>query len=167
MNIGLGREDKHNLAGHVQSFIRFLKQQDKIPPELPDKLSGHAYLLYPHSPRPIVSDNVLLIGDAAGLAYAQSGEGIRPAVESAILAASVIKDCAADFSPAQLLAYQKLIEKRFGQRHPEPGALERMPLGIKQRIAAVLMKTDWFTRRVVTERWFLHSQQAPLKPAST
>jgi flavin-dependent dehydrogenase len=29
---------------------------------------------------------VLLIGDAAGLAYPESGEGIRPAVESGLIA---------------------------------------------------------------------------------
>jgi flavin-dependent dehydrogenase len=33
---------------------------------------------------------VVLIGDAAGLAYAQSGEGIRPAIESGLLAAGAI-----------------------------------------------------------------------------
>ena len=33
---------------------------------------------------------VLLIGDAAGLAYKQSGEGIRPAIESGLLAAQAI-----------------------------------------------------------------------------
>jgi hypothetical protein len=26
-----------------------------------------------------------------------------------------------------------------------------------------LMKTGWFTRKIVTDRWFLHSHQEPLK----
>ena len=30
------------------------------------------------------------VGDAAGLAYPQSGEGIRPAVESGLMAATVV-----------------------------------------------------------------------------
>ncbi len=166
LNIGLGREDKHRLSSHVQDFIRYLKQQAKVPQDMPEKLKGHAYLLYPHAVRNIVSDNVILIGDAAGLAYPQSGEGIRPAIESAILAADVLKDCAGDFSAAQLHSYQERIEQRFGQRQPEPGMLEKLPLGIKQPIASALMKTDWFTRKIVTDRWFLHTQQEPLKSAS-
>jgi geranylgeranyl reductase family protein len=166
LNIGLGREDKHKLTSHVQTFIRYLKQQSKVPHDMPEKLNGHAYLLYPHAIRNIVSDNVLLIGDAAGLAYAQSGEGIRPAVESAILAAGVVENCALDFSAAQLHSYQERIEQRFGQRHPKPSTLEHLPLGIKQLIASALMKTDWFTRKIVTDRWFLHSDQHPLNSAS-
>jgi flavin-dependent dehydrogenase len=166
LNIGLGREDRHRLSSHVQDFIRYLKQQGKVPRDMPEKLNGHAYLLYPHAVRNIVSDNVFLIGDAAGLAYPQSGEGIRPAVESAILAAGVIKDCAGDFAAAQLHSYQERIEQRFGQRHPEPNVVERLPLGIKQLIASTLMKTDWFTRKIVTDRWFLHLDQKPLNSAS-
>lgn len=166
LNIGLGREDRHRLSSHVQDFIRYLKQQGKVPRDMPEKLNGHAYLLYPHAVRNIVSDNVFLIGDAAGLAYPQSGEGIRPAVESAILAAGVIIDCAGDFAAVQLHSYQERIEQRFGQRHPEPNVVERLPLGIKQLIASTLIKTDWFTRKIVTDRWFLHLDQKPLNSAS-
>ena len=161
LNIGLGREDKHKLSSHVQDFIRYLKQQNKIPQDLPDKFNGHAYLLYPHAIRDIVSDNVLLIGDAAGLAYPQSGEGIRPAVESALLAARVIKQCHGDYAAVQLQAYHELIEQRFGKREPGPDLLERLPLGIKQLFASELMKTRWFTQKIMTERWFLQSQQEP------
>ena len=162
LNIGLGREDKHKLSSHVQDFIRYLKQQNKIPQDLPDKFNGHAYLLYPHAIRDIVSDNVLLIGDAAGLAYPQSGEGIRPAVESALLAARVIKQCHGDYAAVQLQAYHELIEQRFGKREPGPDLLERLPLGIKQLFASELMKTRWFTQKIMTERWFLQSQQEPI-----
>ena len=164
LNIGLGREDKHKLSSHVRGFIRYLKQLGKVPHDMPEKLNGHAYLLYPHALRNVVSDNVLLIGDSAGLAYPQSGEGIRPAVESAILAAAVVKSSAVDFSAAKLHAYQERIVQRFGQRHPEPGTLERLPLGMKQLIASALMQTGWFTRKIVTDRWFLHSDQNPLNP---
>jgi len=107
----------------------------------------------------------LLIGDAAGLAYPQSGEGIRPAVESALLAARVIEDCDGDYAAAQLQAYHELIEQRFGKRHPEPGLMERLPLAIKQLVASELMKTNWFTHKIVTDRWFLQSHQKPLDVA--
>jgi 2-polyprenyl-6-methoxyphenol hydroxylase-like FAD-dependent oxidoreductase len=129
---------------------------------LPDKFNGHAYLLYPHAIRNIVSDNVLLIGDAAGLAYPQSGEGIRPAVESALLAARAINDCHGDYSAPQLQNYHELIEQRFGKRLPGPDLIERLPLGIKQLFASRLMKTRWFTQKIMTERWFLQLQQEPI-----
>ncbi len=162
LNIGLGREDKHRLSSHVQDFVQYLKQQDKIPQDIAEKFNGHAYLLYPHAIRDIVSDNVMLIGDAAGLAYPQSGEGIRPAVESALFAARVIEDCHGDYAAAQLQPYHELIEQRYGERHPGPDLMERLPLGIKQLVAAELMKTRWFTRKIVTDRWFLQSHQEPI-----
>ena len=166
LNIGLGREDRHRLSGHVQDFIHYLQRHNKIPQDLPEKPAGHAYLLYPHALRTIVDDHVLLIGDAAGLAYPQSGEGIRPAVESAILAARVISSCQGDYAVSNLQPYHDLIEQRFGERQPGPGILDQLPLGIKQLVASTLMKTGWFTRKVVTDRWFLHAHQAPLNTAS-
>ena len=166
LNIGLGREDRHRLSGHVQDFVRYLKQINKIPVDLDEKFNGHAYLLYPHATRPIVDDHVLLVGDAAGLAYPQSGEGIRPAVESALLAARVIRECGGDYSASALQAYQQLIEHYFGEREPEPDLVERLPLGIKRLVASELMKTRWFTQKIVTDRWFLQSHRQPLESAS-
>ena len=48
---------------------------------------------------------VMLIGDAAGLAYAQSGEGIRPAIESGLMAAAVALQADGDYSAGQLEPY--------------------------------------------------------------
>lgn len=162
LNIGLGREDKHRLSAHVQDFVHYLEQQNRIPGDIPHKLSGHAYLLYPHALREIVGDRVLLVGDAAGLAYPQSGEGIRPAVESALLAAKVIRACERDYSAARLQPYAELIEQRFGQRQPGPDWVERLPFAIRQLFASGLMRTKWFTKNVVVDRWFLHAHEAPL-----
>jgi geranylgeranyl reductase family protein len=162
LNIGLGREDNHKLSEHVQAFCHFLKQQGKIPQDTPEKFHGHAYLLYPHALRDVVKDGLLLIGDAAGLAYPQSGEGIRPAVESALLAAKVIRNCHGDFSQSKLRPYYEQLVARFGERQPKAGLLERLPLGFKQLLAGQLMQTHWFTRHIVMDRWFLHSQQSPL-----
>jgi flavin-dependent dehydrogenase len=162
LNIGLGREDKSRLSGHVQRFCDYLTRQHKLPGEIHDKFNGHAYLLYPHAVRHMIADNVLLIGDAAGLAYPQSGEGIRPAVESAILAGDVIRECAGDYSKNRLQAYNDLIVKRFGERQPTPRLLERLPLPVKQFFARRLLNTRWFTRKVVTDHWFLQAHQPPL-----
>jgi len=162
LNIGLGREDKHKLSGHVARFCQYLKQQGKIPQDTPEKMNGHAYLLYHHSVRNMVKDKVLLIGDAAGLAYPKSGEGIRPAVESAMLAARVIRQCDGDYQATALQPYNQLMEQQFGPRQPGPDLMERLPLPVKQIFASQLMKTHWFTKNVVTNKWFLRSGEAPL-----
>ena len=162
LNIGLGREDNHKLSEHVQDFCQFLKKQGKIPPDTPEKFHGHAYLLYPHALRDVIKDGLILIGDAAGLAYPQSGEGIRPAVESALLAAQVIRNCHEDFSQTNLRPYYEQLVTRFGKRQPKPGLMERLPLGFKQILAGQLMQTHWFMRHIVMDRWFLHRQQASL-----
>lgn len=162
LNIGLGREDKRKLSSHVTAFCRFLKQQGKIPDDTPEKMQGHAYLLYHHALRDMVGDRVLLVGDSAGLAHPKSGEGIRPAVESAMLAAGVIRQCNGAYHERNLHAYQLLMEQRFGVRRPGPDLVERLPASFKQAVASRLMKTRWFTRKVVTDRWFLQSRLPPL-----
>ncbi len=163
LNIGLGREDNHRLSEHVQAFGNFLRESGRIGFDITEKFHGHAYLLYPHALREIVADGVLLIGDAAGLAYPQSGEGIRPAVESALLAGQVIRQSNGDYSEPVLQAYQRMLEQRFGERQPPPSLMDRLPLGLKQLLAGKLMQTHWFTRNVVMERWFLQSHQLPLQ----
>ena len=162
LNIGLGREDKSKLSSHVKDFCEYLTAQGKIPADVTAKYNGHAYLLYNHAVREMVADNVLLIGDSAGLAYPQSGEGIRPAVESAMLAADVIRDCAGDYSKDKLQAYNVLMEQRFGKRLPGPDLMERLPMFVKRIFASQLMKTQWFTRNVVTDKWFLQSHKTPM-----
>ncbi|MGD8515151.1 MAG: NAD(P)/FAD-dependent oxidoreductase [Granulosicoccaceae bacterium] len=162
LNIGLGRQDNNKLAGHVDDFVTQLQQAGRIPADLP-KFSGHAYLLYPDAPRKVLMDNMLLIGDAAGLAYPQSGEGIRPAIESALLAANTIISADHDYSAARLQAYERALAERFGKRGR--GLLGQLvPHALKQQLAGLLMRMPWFARHVIIDRWFLHSQQAPLLP---
>ncbi|MFO8024238.1 NAD(P)/FAD-dependent oxidoreductase [Thiohalophilus sp.] len=163
LNVGLGREENHRLSDHVRAFCDFLRESGRLDFDITDKFQGHAYLLYPHALRQVVDEGVLLIGDAAGLAYPQSGEGIRPAIESALLAAQVIREAAGDYSKEKLQPYQQRLEQRFGERQPTPSLLERLPLGIKQVLASRLMQTHWFTRKVVIDRWFLQSHQPPLQ----
>ncbi|MDX1757943.1 MAG: NAD(P)/FAD-dependent oxidoreductase [Marinobacter sp.] len=164
LNIGLGREDNHRLSGHLQRFVDDMKNSGRIPADLPGHFKGHAYLLYDHAERPLVDDGVLLIGDAAGLAYTQSGEGIRPAVESALLAAGVIRR-ATDSSAQSLQQYGEAIAERFGTRamHRDDGW--HIPEWLKSPLAGTLMRSHWFTRKVVTEKWFLHRQVPPLQTA--
>ena len=164
LNIGLGREDKQKLSGHVRRFCEFLQTQGRIPRDLPEKFKGHAYLLYHHASRRLVGDGTILIGDSAGLAYPQSGEGIRPAVESALMAAQVILDCQGDYRRKFLQPYVGKLETRFGRREPGPGFTGRLPAVFKQAIARILMKNHWFSRNILTARWFLHTREKPLPP---
>lgn len=162
LNIGLGREDNHRLSDHLQAFVESMQADGRIPEELPSRFKGHAYLLYDHAQRPLVGDGIMLIGDAAGLAYTQSGEGIRPAIESALMAAQTISH-AKDYQTASLADYEASIAERFGRRYQgeKPGL--DIPRWAKTRIAAGLMRSHWFTRHVVTNRWFLHTQVPTLK----
>lgn len=164
LNIGLGREDNHKLGEHLQAFVDDMKAAGRIPNALPGRFKGHAYLLYAHADRPLVDDGVLLIGDAAGLAYTQSGEGIRPGIESALMAAQVLRSTD-DYSAAALQAYGESVARRFGNRALDTEEGWQVPQWLKMPLASALMRSHWFTRKVVTERWFLHQQLPPLADA--
>jgi len=161
LNVGLGREDNHKLSEHVAKFRLGLIEQGKIPAETPPKFHGHAYLLYPRATRPLLQDGVMIIGDAAGLAYPESGEGIRPAIESALIAAQAIEQANGDYSQSGLENYRLGLTKRLGKRGGKE-VMDYLPTWFKQSLAGVLLTTHWFVKNYVVERWFLHSHQAPL-----
>ena len=164
LNVGLGREDSHRLSEHVEQFRGWLRQRGGIPHDLPGRFNGHAYVLYPESHRRLLDDGVMLIGDAAGLAYPRSGEGIRPAIESALMAAQIVLDAAGKYSRAQLAPYAERLTQRFGSRIPDQEAAAWLPQRLKQSLAARLLATTWFARNVVVDRWFLHSGQRAMVP---
>jgi flavin-dependent dehydrogenase len=161
LNVGLGRLDPGRLSGHVASFVEFLTARRKIPAGLASRWRGHAYLLYRSACRPLLDDGVLLVGDAAGLAYAPSGEGIRPAVESGLMAAEVLLEAAGRYTRARLEPYRERLRARYGPRNAgSPSAL--LPPRAAAWLGARLMAAPWFARRVVIDRWFLHADQPAL-----
>ncbi len=162
LNIGLGREDNHLLSEHLGYFCDFLKQRGRIPQDIPDHFHGHAYLLYGHAVRKQIDDGMLLVGDAAGLAYPQSGEGIRPAVESGLMAAATIVAARKDYRCEQLLPYASRLTERFGDAAATGSAESSF---LRSFIAGKLLDNKWFTRHVVLDRWFLHSTQPVLQAA--
>ncbi len=161
LNVGLGREGDERLSEHVNAFCAWLKEQGKIPRGVLEKFSGHAYLLYPRAGRRLVDEGVLLIGDAAGVAYSPSGEGIRPAVESGLLAARVIAAAAGDYGQARLEPYRSRLAARFGRKSARSAA-DLLPAGWRRFVAGRLMASRWFTRRFVVHRWFLRAHEPPL-----
>jgi len=158
LNIGLGREDQHGLGRQVSDFCHYLQMLGKLPKGVEQKFKGHAYLLYGHARRRIVDDGVILVGDAAGLAFTQSGEGIRPAVESALFAAEAIEHARGNYDVVNLDRYVELITARFGVR-PTRTIAEYLPEGIKLVLARGLLSMEFFVRNVVIDRWFLHRHQ--------
>jgi menaquinone-9 beta-reductase len=164
LNIGLGRLDQHRLSEHVAAFVRFLQAAGRITFDVQAALLGHAYLLYGVSERKPVDDGMLLIGDAAGLAYKQSGEGIRPAIESGLLAAQAIVAAQGNYSRQRLGRYQALLQKRFGGSGQDWASMagQHLPSAWIGAFGRVLLGTRWFVRNVVIDRWFLHANEPAL-----
>lgn len=160
MNIGLGRAVADQLTDHVHAFIRRLASEKGVSAELPGRLRGHAYQLYENVEPVLARENVVLVGDAAGLAYPYSGEGIRPAVESGLLAADSIHQVLSAKGSIRLECYaQRLIAHRGPPRRRATAPSTNrwlMPL------AARLLATRWFARNIVLRRWFLH-QTDPIR----
>ncbi|HEY6273075.1 MAG TPA: NAD(P)/FAD-dependent oxidoreductase [Terriglobales bacterium] len=159
LNLGLGRLDQRALPEHVTRFFDSLRAMGRIAFDPPSRPLGHAYLLWGRSGRRSVDDSVILIGDAAGLAYAQSGEGIRPAVESGLLAAQVILAAQGNYARNRLVPYAALLERRFSSGHGSGGTAlaGRLPGALRNALARLLLRQKWFCRRVVVDTWFLHA----------
>lgn len=155
LNLGIGREDARRLSEHTRAFVDRLKRCGRIPADAPERYRGHAYILYGHTRREPIGSGVLLVGDAAGLADARSGEGIRTAVESGLLAAEAIVAAGGDYSAAHLAPYAAALRTRFGPPRTDGGWLRFVPAGLKRALAARLFASRWFARRVVLDRWFL------------
>src|SRR2546425_2074334 len=127
VNVGYGRFGSERLAAHVAGFLDFLRRRGRLPASVTGRLKGHAYLIYRTAPRPLVGDGVLLVGDAAGPAYAPSGEGIRPAGGAGLLAARVLLGARGRYGREDLAPYHPQIEARPGPRDATPGLARLVP----------------------------------------
>jgi flavin-dependent dehydrogenase len=162
LNVGIGRIGGQGFRGYVRRFVEFLRTTGRAPESLPTAWPGHAYLLY-GGERPLVADGVMLTGDAAGLAYPQSGEGIRTAIESGILAGRAAADLTA-YDAASMGGYVSAIRARFGPPPASSPAAPWVPPSLLSALGARLMATRWFSRHIVLDRWFLHASHAALDP---
>jgi flavin-dependent dehydrogenase len=162
LNIGFGHLDRHRLPSAIAEFSAFLEARRKIPRDASWRWKGHAYLLSEGRRRRVVDDGVLLVGDAAGLAYPQSGEGIRPAIESGIIAAATIVEAHRRYSCDQLRSYEDHLRERFGRRQVSSFVSHVLPQQLGRTLGPWLLRTPWFVRHVVLNQWFLHAQEPAL-----
>ncbi len=165
LNVGLGRLDPHGLSRHAAEFVEYLRASGRLAPDITTPaLVGHAYCLYGRTSRQVTGDGVLLIGDAAGVAYAQSGEGIRPAIESGLMAAKVVLAAQGHYSRERLEPFRDLLVERFGNvdSHWLTRLGQSVPSGLVRLIGWRLMANEWFSREVVLNRWFLRQHEPAL-----
>src|SRR5688572_7938589 len=155
LNIGIGRRDNGDLNQHVQEFMTFLQRTHKAERATLVRWRGHAYLAWGAGPRALVGDGVLVAGDAAGLAYPESGEGIKPAVESGRLAAETLIAAGDQVGAADLATYDTELRRRYPASRPAPRAFA----GVMRALGRGLLRySPAFTRHVVIDRWFLRGQ---------
>lgn len=153
LNVGLGRRDRHRFADHLRDFLAFLAHSGRAPDLAARPWRGHAYHARGSGIRRLVGDGALVIGDAAGLAYPESGEGIKPAIESGWLAAHTLI-AGGGRGAADLRPY----EAEMRRQHPAP---RRTPRLLQPAVRALgrglLQHSPAFTRHVVLNRWFLRA----------
>jgi len=152
LNIGLGRDVRQGLAAHVENFLAFLRRERGVP-RPPGRFHGHAYLLYGEGMRNLLADAALLVGDAAGLACPSSGEGIRPAVESGLLAAQTIIEARGDYRGQRLEPYRERLRGRFGRGKSLTAVF---PAWLRVPLARGLFRHPGLLRRVILDHGFLH-----------
>jgi flavin-dependent dehydrogenase len=156
LNVGFGSLDRRLLPQATSAFVSYLQSRGTIPSGAPWRWRGHAYLLSEPPTRRIVDEGVVLVGDAAGLAYPQSGEGIRPAIESGLMAAATILAAGDEPTRERLAPYDVAVRRRFGVA-PASRLLSRaIPPPLAQAMAPPLFRSPWFVRHTLLDRWFLH-----------
>ncbi len=160
LNVGLGRRDRLGLPQHVDAFLEWLDDSGRLPRAPRSGWKGHAYLVREATSRRVAAEGVLLVGDAAGLAAAASGEGILPAIVSGQLAAETILEANGDWDDARLgQVYERRLTDELGAAPPPRGR----PGALTTAAGAVLLSAPWFARHVVLDRWFLHVRRGLLR----
>jgi geranylgeranyl reductase family protein len=162
LNVGFGRQDRIGFAARSRRFCDWLASEGELPPGIPTRWHGHAYLLWGEPSRPCVGEGFVLVGDAAGLAVPASGEGIRTAIESGLLAARAIVAAYGVFSRDRLEAYRGALVSRYGIPPDGRGRLAWLPQRLGQSLGARLIGQPWFARQVLVARWFLRMHQPAL-----
>jgi flavin-dependent dehydrogenase len=160
LNIGIGRLADNRIREAHRRWSEELRGLGRLTPDLEGDLTpfkGHPYKVYDHVPAPAHGERFLLVGDAAGLAKHYSGEGIRPAVESARDAAAEADRALGQgrFSASDLAPYAERLTERYGRQ--KPGGFDPtrwMPEGLQRRLVEGICRSDRFRRDWVFGRIF-------------
>jgi flavin-dependent dehydrogenase len=161
LNVGFGRRDARAFPARTQAFWKALRAAGRVPAGFAPPWPGHAYRVYEGAAPRLVDDGILLVGDAAGLAYAQSGEGIGPAVESGRLAAAAVVSAGNLPTRGRLMTYERALRSRFGAR-PAGEAESPVPAALRTSLAGVTLAVPFLSRRFVLDPTFLHRGQSAL-----
>ena len=162
VNIGVGRFKKatDNFNDDKKRFwemIRGLGRIDGIEDELPD-MSGHSYKLYDEVPRRLSGERFMLIGDAGGFASRWAGEGIKPAIQTAIFAAQTAVNALekGEFGESAMQPYSQLCRKEYGQQKDDivSKALRFMPQSVKSGLATQICKRRGLRKKFIFEKAF-------------
>jgi geranylgeranyl reductase family protein len=153
LNVGIGRRDSRDFSTHLRTFIALLESHGIPAGDARVRWHGHAYFASGAGQRPLVGEGVVLIGDAAGLAYPESGEGIGPSIESGRLAAETLIAAGGRHDADDLRPYADAIRTAHPAA-PRPAAPVRALSAMAGRL---LLRSPAFTRHVVLNRWFLRS----------
>jgi flavin-dependent dehydrogenase len=156
VNIGLGHRDSHAFPQRFREFLQFLTDRDLVPRAGRISWRGHAYLAQGAGARPLLGDHVILVGDAAGLAYPVSGEGIGPAIESGLMAARTLMTAGGHYDRESLQPYADAMIRAHPRVSPTAYALQML----ERPIGRALLSVPFFTKHVVLDRWFLHRAAA-------
>jgi flavin-dependent dehydrogenase len=163
LNVGIGRRVNDGFNGHLDRFVAFLEGNGLLPRGAALRWRGHAYFASGVGPRPLVDRGVVLIGDAAGLAYPESGEGILPAIESGLLAARTLIAANGRGGVDDLQPYADAV----GRLHP-PAPPRAAPVRTAfATMGRLLLRSPAFTRHVVLDRWFLRTQSSSLRDVAS
>jgi geranylgeranyl reductase family protein len=113
LNVGVGALGGLPIRRRLERLLGMLRESGRLPADLGlTPFRGHAYAIRRGRPRRLAGPRFALVGDAAGLARDFSGEGIGPAVRSAVLAATSVLD-------GRLGSYPERVRAAFGP----PGGL--------------------------------------------
>jgi len=153
LNVGIGRRNPVDFARHVREFVALLESSGVNIRVSDMKWRGHAYFATGVGSRAIVADGVLLAGDAAGLAYPESGEGIGPAIESGRLAAETLLQARGRYDSEWLTAYVRELRRKHPPVQPSSGPVRKLTAAAGR----LLLGSHAFTRHVLLDRWFLRA----------
>jgi len=153
LNVGIGRRESKQFASHVKNFMTLLQSRYGVTVPSNTAWRGHAYLASGTGSRPLIGPGMLLVGDAAGLAYSESGEGISPAIESGHLAADTLIAANGCYDLDRLQPYVEALRRLY----PPATASSRPIRAALTAIGRLLLGSPAFTRHVVLDRWFLRT----------